>query len=448
MHLSITVKLLFSLLLGTVIGLEREAYEKRVDRTSRSGVGSLGIRSYALITTLGTIAAFFLKPYFSLFLIISITFSLLLITYYVIGSLFTKDNGMTTELAILWSYLIGVFVGLEALPMQLIIAITVILILILSMKEKIKLFIAGIKGYELEALISYAIIALIILPFLPDVSYTVKEIPLLSDILKFIGIDLSKISSFELINPYSVWKVVAIITGVEIFGYVLEKAVGQKNGWLLTSFIGGFISSTSTTQSLAQQSKTAKNIDRLTAAAIFTNLSSFFQHFILLASINVVFLIKNIPYIFSLSFSALIIGLYFLRKKSVNKININQAKEKLKQDKIFSLAPALQFAAIFLMIKIITKLCLVLFGNSGFIVSNILGALTGLDAVTINIAELAGKSITYQTGVLSLILANAVNLLSKASYVFLQGNRKFAMRFFISVIIMIVASFLGLIPLF
>lgn len=446
MHLPIAAKLILSLLLGAAIGLEREAYEKRVDRSEKSGVGSLGIRSFVLVTTLGTAAAYFLKQYSPVFLFISLAFVLLLTTYYILGSYFTKDNGLTTELAILWSYLIGIFVGLEALPMHLIVAMTVILIMVMSLKEKIKSFVAGIKGYELQAFISYAIIALVILPFLPDISYRVKDLPFLADILKSAGIHISRIESLELINPYSVWKVVAIITGVEILGYVLEKAVGQKSGWLLTSFIGGFISSTSTTQSLAQQSKTNKNIDRLTAAAIFANLASFIQHFILLVSINVVFMTKSFAYIFLLSLSALFTGIYFLRKKS-NSIDLKQTKENLKEDKIFSLAPALKFAGIFLLIKIITKLSLVLFGNSGFILSNILGALTGLDAVSINIAELAGKTITYQTGVISLILANAVNLLSKASYVFLQGQRAFAWRFLISAIIMITASLLGLIPL-
>ena len=108
--------------------------------------------------------------------------------------------------------------------------------------------------------------------------------------------------------------------------------------------------------------------------------------------------------------------------------------------------PALKFALLFLLIKLITKFSLIVFGNSGFIISTILGAVTGLDAITINTAELAGKTITFQTGVVTLILANAVNLLSKAGYAFAQGSRPFAKKFFISVLIIIAFSFLGLIP--
>jgi len=446
MSLSIVVKLVLSLFLGIAIGLERESYEMQIDKTKRSGVGSLGIRSFALITSLGTVAALLFHGYFSLFLIISVTFSVLIIVYYILGSLSTKDNGVTTELAIFWSYLIGVFLGLEVFPVQLIIAMTVILMLILSLKRKIKLFVAGIKQYELEAFISYAIIALVILPFLPNTSYYLKDIPFLKTILSVFQVNFDKFLNLEIINPFGLWKVVVLVTGVEIAGYFLEKTIGQKKGWLLTSIAGGFISSTSTTQSLAQKSKQTKNTNRLAAAAIFANLSSFIQHFILLASINLIFLSKNLIYILSISITAAIIGFYFYKTEDKKSENLIKTKENLKNDKLFSLLPALKFALLFLFIKIATNFALILFGNSGFIISSILGAVTGLDAVTINTAQLAGKTISYQMGVITLILANSVNLLSKAGYAFAQGSRPFAKKFFISVLIIIAFSFLGLIP--
>jgi len=446
MNLPIVVKLLLSLLLGMAIGLERESYELQIDKTKRSGIGSLGIRSFALITTLGTIAALLLQSYFSLFLIISITFCLLLVVYYILGSLITKDNGMTTELAIFWSYLIGVFVGLNIFPIQLIVAITVILMLILSLKQKIKLFVAGIKQFELESFISYAIISLVILPFLPDTGYFLKDIPLLKNILSAFQINYDRFLNLEIINFFGLWKVVALVTGVEIAGYFLEKTIGQKKGWLLTSIAGGFISSTSTTQSLAQKSKNTKNTNRLVSAAIFANFSSFIQMFILLASVNLIFLSRNIIYIFSIAISAVLIGVYFLKKEDKKPENLTETKQSLKNDRLFSLMPALKFALIFLLIKLVTKFSLIVFGNNGFIISTILGSVTGLDAVIINTAELAGKTITFQTGVITLILANAVNLLSKSGYAFAQGSRSFAKKFFISVLIIIVFSFLGLIP--
>jgi len=331
MTLSVIAKLLISLLLGTAIGLERESYELQIDKTKRSGVGSLGIRSYALITSLGAIAGIVFHSYFNLFLLISITFSILLIAYYILGSLSTKDNGLTTELAIFWSYLIGIFVGLNAFPIQLIIAMVVILMLVMSIKQKIKLFVAGIKQFELESFISFAIIALVILPFLPNTGYLLKDIPFLTNILTAFQINYDKFLNLEIINLFNLWKVVALVTGVEIVGYFLEKSIGQKKGWLLTSIAGGFISSTSTTQSLSLKSKTSRDTNRLTSAAIFANLSSFIQLFILLASVNLMFLSKNIIFILSIVISAIITGVYFLKREDKKSENLIETKSNLKK---------------------------------------------------------------------------------------------------------------------
>lgn len=443
MQLTIPLKLIISLLLGMAIGFERESYEYRVDKTEKRGIGSLGIRSYSLITTLGTIAGILLtKNYLSLYIPIAFTFSTLLISYYIIGSVFNKDSGITTELAIIWSFVVGTLIALEIMPIQLIVAIVAVMTLILSAKERVKGFVAGVKEFEVQDFISYAIIVLVIFPFLPDVSYTLADIPFLSTIFSAYKINLGAFANIEIINFFDLWKVVVLITGIEIFGYILERIVGKKQGWLLASFVGGFISSTSTTQSLANQSKSSSNADGLTAAAVFSNLSSFFQHFILLASINAVFLVKNTLYIVALIISGFIVGIFFLvRAKKEVKI---EEKDIVKTD-IFSLKPALRFALLFLTIKVVTKFALVIFGSTGFIVGNLLGAVTGLDAVTINISEVVEKNITLQLGTLALILANAVNLMAKSLYAFVQGSRAFAFRFFISVLIIIATSFIGLI---
>ena len=450
MILSIPIKLLLSLLLGSVIGLEREAYDREIDikTNNHNGHGSLGIRSFALITLSGTIAGLLEIKYFSLFLIISITFMTLLISYYVIGSILTKDNGITTELAIMISFIIGIIIALDIFPIQLTIAIVIVLVMILSIKERLQLIVAGIKQHELHAFISYAIIALVILPFLPNISYSLSNLPGIYDILSSLNINLGKIAGIEIINPFNLWRVVAIITGVEVIGYLLQKTIGQKKGLLLTSIAGGFISSTSTTQSLANQSHKSKNINRLTGAAVFANMSSFVQHFLLIATVNSIFLAKNTPYLLTISFTSLIIGVYLFKKKgSSSGENLTKNTDQM-QAEIFSLKPALQFAIIFILVKIFSNIALVLFGETAFLATIIIAAFTGLDAVTINLSQLVGNTISYQMGILAFILANAVNLLSKAGYSFIQGKREFALKFTLSVLLIIITGLFTLIPIF
>jgi uncharacterized membrane protein (DUF4010 family) len=102
--------------------------------------------------------------------------------------------------------------------------------------------------------------------------------------------------------------------------------------------------------------------------------------------------------------------------------------------------PALKFAGILIVIKIVTKICLILFGQSGFIVSSIIASFAGLDAILVTLAEMAGGVITFKFAFITFLLVNATNLLSKTTYSFLQGNRKFALRFLISAVIIMLAS--------
>lgn len=446
MELNVGLKLFFALVLGSVIGLERESYEQRTDKSPHSGIGSLGVRSFSLITTLGAIAGLLFDSHYSLYLLISITFMTLLLAYYIIGSFFTKDNGITTELAIIFSFLIGVFIALETFPIQFIIAMVVILVGILSIKEQLKMFISGIKDHELSAFLSFAIISLVIFPFLPNKSYSLSDIPAVSSFLISFGFNLDKVMNLNLFNPFNIWRVVVIITGIDILGYILEKTIGQKKGWLFTSLAGGFISSTSTTQSLAVKSRSSKDTYRLMAGAIFSNFSSFIQQAILIATISSMFFIQSALYLISILFTSLAIGIYFFNKeKRSQDENLEETKERLKQDKIFSLGPALKFTAIFLIVTIVTKLSLVFFGDSGFLITATIASVTGLDATTINVSQLAGENISYFTAVLALIISNAVNLFSKSIYAFSQGSREFARNFFISISIIIIFSLFGLI---
>lgn len=432
MELSIPIKLLISLLIGFAIGLERESYERQTDKTPTSGVGSLGVRTYALITTLGTTAGLLMVDYFSTYLLVSVAFLVLVVCYYIIGSLFTKDNGLTTDIAVVWSYLIGIIIGQEIFPMDLTIAMVVCLILILSSKQTIKGFVHRIKEYEFRGFVSFAIIALVIFPFLPNRAVTLVDIPFISTLLDAYGLNSMSLMTLELFNPSGVWRVVVLITGIDIVGYVLEKTVGQKGGWILTSVVGGFISSTSTTQSLALQSKTSHNVNQLVAAAVYSNMSSFFQMFVLLATVNSLFLTQQTAFILVIIGVALATGSYFALKRSKKVDPITETKSVLERNSIFSLGPALKFAALFMVIKLSTKIALMLFGDGGFIAGNMIASLTGLDAVIINTAELVGKTVTAETGILVIAAANAVNLMSKSTYAFLQGSREFALKFFVS----------------
>lgn len=443
MELNPPLILFLSFLTGGLIGLERQFNEKGVEGNRKILTSVIGLRTFSLIGTLGGISGLLYETFLPIAGFISLTFFALLILYYREDSTKTHSYGITTELTMVYTYLIGVLIALQIFPIQLIFAITIVLLLLLSRKDHIHNFINHISRNELNAFISYAIVALVILPFLPNQSYALSDIPFVKNLLVTFDFPAEKALQLELFNPFKVWLVVALITGVDILGYILEKTFGQKRGWLLASIAGGFISSTATTQSLAQQSKTAKQVAPLLSAAIISNLASFFQIALVIAAVNSTFFVSLLPTILLLIVSGIATSAFFLLKKE-KKTKQKKTIQTVKTHEIFNLAPALKFALIYVTITIVSKLSLEFFGNSAFLVTTALGALAGLDAVMINTAELTGKTIGVQLGVVAFIIANAVNLLAKTVYSFLQGDKSFAVPFGISMLVIIFSSCLGL----
>lgn len=447
-YAAVAGKLAISLIIGAVIGLERESHDH--SPVKHRGVvvpGLIGIRTFALLTSLGTIAGLMLKDFFPVFVVISAAFITLLISYYILHSFLTKDTGFTTELGVIFSFLIGIIIAIEIFPIQFTLAFSVILVLILSRKADIQIFLKGLHREELNAFISYALIALVVLPFLPNERYTLSDMPQLLKFLDSFNINLTSISKIEIVNPFKLWFIVVAITGIDMLGHVLERVIGTKRGRLLASIVGGFISSTATTISLAQESKTVKkSINYLIASAIYANVASFFPLLFLIFLINSSFLINAAPILLAAIISGMIVGFYFMKIKDgfVKEKSAAGDIKGIKESEIFSLGPALRFASLFLGITIVTSISLKIFGNTGFLISSSLAALTGVDAVTINISSLAGKSINIETAVFALILMNSVNLIGKTFYSFFQGSREFAIKFGIAAAIIIFSTFFPL----
>lgn len=441
--MDIVLKLVLTFVIGAVIGLEREINEKKILVPTQKPVAILGLRTFSLSSALGFLAGILYPGFLFVSAAITFAFFTLSVVFYILDSLATKDTGITTELALVFSFLIGLLIATELIPIQLTLALSVVLIVLLSRKETIKDIIEAIKKREFNAFISYTIIALVILPFLPNTAYSLSDIPNFSNFLANIGVNLSQVINVELINPFKVWVIVALITGVELLGYILERTIGQKRGWLLASAAGGFISSTATTQTMAQQSNKSQSVNHLVSAVVIANLVSFIQIGIVIGSLNTIFLIELLPTLIPMVLGGILIALFFLRVKEKD-LEVNQTKI-MEGKKIINLYGALKFTALFITISILSKLALAIFGNSGFLITTGLGALAGLDAVMINTAQVAGSSIDFRLGITAFILANFVNLAGKSIYSFLHGKREFTIKFTVSVVIIILLSLSGLI---
>ena len=428
-------KLVLSILFGAAVGLERE--------TGQPQEGSAGgMRTYALIALLGAICGiFYINNLVILSLAIAICFFVMILMYYATGSVRTGDFGMTTEVATFFTFIIGMLPMLDIVPLQLIVAIFVVLVMILSIKAKSKQLVQGVSQNEIQSFINYAIISLVILPFLPNIGYSLNSIPVVVQIIQNMNLSIGPFMNLEIINPQKLWFVVVLITGIDVFGYALGRLIGNKSSFTVASFLGGFVSSTSTTQSLALRRQKSHVINYLIGAALLSNMASFMQVFLLAGPLNGQWLISLIPSLLIMIATAGLLSIYFLKK---HEPEITVEERGIKDFKIFSLESALKFAVLITCVKLLTKICLIMFGNAGFIISSIIASFVGMDAIVINLAEMAGPTITLKFALIVFLLVNATNLISKAVYSYLQGTKKFAVRFIIAISIVAISSFAGL----
>lgn len=435
-------KLIIGFALGAVIGLEREVNEKKKQQPEQLFPTALiGLRSFSLITVLGVIVGILYPLFPGLSLLIGGVFFLLLLVMYLLDSIQTKDPGITTELAMIFGFVIGILLSIDLFPIQLTLALTIVVILLLSQKQKIKAVVEDIKIHEINAFVSFAIIALVVLPFLPNTSYAFSDIPGARQFFLNLGLADVKLVSLDLLNPFKLWLIVVLVLGVDLVGYLLEKFIGKKKGWLLASAAGGFVSSTATTQSLAQESKHNHSINPLISSAILANIVSFVQIGFLIAFVNSSLFIKLLPILGIMLLTGTLLLLYFLFfAKGESSSRSQQEIHKKESEEIIDIGAAVKFALFFLAIGVVSKITLAYFGNNGFFVATGIGSLLGLDAVMINTAQLAGKQIDYQVAAFAFVLANAINLFGKSFYSFALGKREFAVKFFISMLLIVIAS--------
>ncbi len=418
MGLPLFIKFIISLLLGSVIGLERESVNTKKPELWTLG----GVRTFALISFLGSISGFlFLNKDFALSNIISIFVFIAILVYYTITALHIHTTGLTTEISAIFAYLIGWFVITNLIPLPITIALSIILVLILSNKTKSKKIATNINKNEWNSFMSFAIILLVILPFLPDIGYRITDITILNNL----PLPL-QLFNLEIINPYHLWLIVVLISGINLLGYLLSKKLGKSKGIYLCSFFGGIMSSTLVNQTLSEKSRieSKDKQKQLVISNIVAYIASVFHIAFFVGILNLTLLWRIIPLLLLITIVCWISILYLQGKKP--KVCKAKFEMPFKEKPELFLIPAIKFSLLITGIKILAGIVLVFLGNNGFLGFSLISSLVGLDAVLINISELAGNSLTFNYAIFVILLINIFNLFGKWLYSYWKGSKAFS----------------------
>lgn len=210
-----------SLGLGLLVGLQREHVESQV----------AGIRTFALVSLLGTLMALLSVPYGGWLVAVGAlcVAALLFVANFAKMQRGVSGPGLTTEIAAMLMYGVGAYLVLG--DTEVAVLVGGIVAVLLQFKQPMHSFVSRMGADDIRVIMQFVLLALVILPVLPNQSY----------------------GPFQAFNPHETWLMVVLIVGLSVAGYIIYKFFGQNAGTVFSGFLGGLVSSTATTVSYARR---------------------------------------------------------------------------------------------------------------------------------------------------------------------------------------------------
>jgi uncharacterized membrane protein (DUF4010 family) len=212
-----------ALAIGLLMGLERE----------RNPAAKAGLRTFALTALLGVLAAHLATELGELWLVAVGLFLVgsMIIAAYMRSPQPDGDPGTTTVAALVFCYGLGVMVWQNEI--QLAVMLGIAATMLLYFKPELRGLSQHLSRRDLLSVLQFSVLALIILPLLPNRDY----------------------GPYGALNPYQIWWMVVLIVGVGLMGYAALRLVGQQRGAVMLGLLGGLVSSTATTLSFSRHAR-------------------------------------------------------------------------------------------------------------------------------------------------------------------------------------------------
>jgi len=396
MEIGLLPKIGVATALGLLVGLQRQ---RTVDEVA-------GVRTFPLIALLGLALALLSDLYGGWILAVGLLSVLVLVVSGNIARWRTQtvpDAGITTEVASLLMYGVGAAVGAGlAAPA---VVVTGLVAALLHWKDPLHDFAARLGDADFDAIVRFVLIALVILPALPDRGY----------------------GPYAVLNPFEIWLMVVLIVGISLAGYVAFKLFGTRAGAVVAGALGGLISSTATAVSYARRS--AQDPGRCAAAAVVVTLASMVVFARVLVEIAVVapgIFTTTAPPLAAMGGLMLVLALALLWRSPGG-----PAADASDPEPPSDLKSAIAFGALYAAVLLAVSFAREYFGEGGLYAVAALSGLTDMDAITLSTAQLVKSgALAPESGWRLILVGSMTNLVFKAGVVAAIGHARLRARVF------------------
>lgn len=388
----IVQKLALAAGLGLLVGFQREWTAPHV----------AGLRTFALITVFGAVIGLFVAESGGWLIgagLVAVA-AMIIVGNVVKFADAEEEPGLTTQAAALVMYLVGVAIALDRMELGILVGGGTAVLL--HWKEPLHKIVQRIGENEIRAIIQLVLIALVILPILPNQSY----------------------GPYGVLNPFEIWMMVVLIVGISLGGFICYKFFGAKAGTLLGGILGGLISSTATTVSYSRRARRTPEVSNLAAFVIMIASTIVFGRVLIEVAVVAPDILRDIapPLAVMMGLMAIIsVGLFFFRNGEAEQIPLDEDPSELRAAIIFGVL----YAAVLFAVAAVKEH----FGNEALYIVAALSGLTDMDAITLSTAQMINKErLEVDTGWRMILVGALSNLVFKAGAVAVLGHRKLLLR--------------------
>ncbi|QEL64894.1 hypothetical protein OTERR_14180 [Oryzomicrobium terrae] len=379
--------------LGLLMGLERE---RRT--TSRAG-----LRTFGLTALLGAVCALLASHFDAPWLIGA---GLLAVAAMMIASYSVRpdpnDPGTTSVVALLLAFGFGAMAWYDEFRSQAVM-LAIVSTVLLYFKAQLKRLTSKLTERDIISILQFAVLSLVILPILPDQGF----------------------GPYQAINPYQVWWMVVLISGVSLAGYGALRVAGQRHGAPLLGVLGGLVSSTATTLVYARHSRETPTLNRLALVVILTaNLVVLVRLSTLTAVVQPGLLRDLLPQMLGGALAGLVVAVlmwrHMGRQDDLPELELRNPTE---------IRTALTFGAIYAVVLFLSAWLADIAGSRGLYLVALASGLTDVDAITLSSLRLYSLDrVTAHQAVTAVGLAVLANLGFKLAVVTVVAGRQLAQR--------------------
>ena len=380
-----------SLAIGLLIGLERE----------RKADAKAGLRTFALVALLGTLAALMGDRSGSGWIV---AVGLLAVGAMMIAAVNVDpqddgDPGTTSVVALMVCYGLGatVWYGHAELAVMLAIATTTLL----YFKAQLHGISTSLTHRDLISILQFAVLSFIVLPILPDRNY----------------------GPYGTFNPHQVWWMVVLISGVSLAGYAALRIAGSRHGAPMIGILGGFASSTATTMVFARHAGDRADLVRTaTLVILLANLVVMLRLWVVSAAVAPALMLPLSIVLGAGLAGGLAVTLYGWRRLGAQAdLPMPEVKNPTE------IRTALTFGLLYALVLFLSAWLQDIAGNRGLYLVALASGLTDVDAITLSSLRLYNlDKLAAEQTVIAIALAVLANLVFKTGLVVAIGGMALA----------------------